>query len=413
MSEAGKSLAKEFMLLVTFASVIFSTALTRGGLLESVHAFGNSAIGPLLLLLALATIFYFFYLKGKLKKPLLSLKVDKGSLYSVSFFVGFWSLIFIFLICFWGVAFPIIAGALLANPMTTAPAFYNNWIFPFAMAFVAGLIGCSVHGITGFKRFALLVAVALGAGVVLVQAQWPTPNLLANLGIPLLAVGFFATVYKMVSVLPKNKRSLRQFGRSLLHLAIIFTLVGVFFSSAAKQVNEIRDARSYTRIETLGLAIDLKNFTVYTGRGRVYSMQWGLYVPEYSSLKMDITIEQGGRFYDSALWIHYYTLHGVVSTPLIVTTPTGDIYLRMLHTESMTNSLLNALDGKQVIPEDLTLSVEVNPTRISCVGWSGLNEPRNCCSINERNFQASSQKSLKNAESGHHSVSYFMSRIMY
>ncbi len=370
VSSAAKSLAKEFMLLVTFAGVIFATALTRGGLLESVHAFGTSAIGPLLLVLALTMIAYFFYLKGKIKKPVFSWRVDKGSLYSVSFFIGFWSLIFILLVCFVGVAFPIVAGALLSSSLKTEPAFYYNWIFPFAMAFVVGLIGCSMHGITGFKRFALLVAIALGAGVVLVQAQWPTPVFLANMGIPLLAVGLFAALYRMVSVLPKNKRSLRQFGRSLLHLAIIITLVGVFFSSAAKQENMIVDARPNTRIETLGLAIDLKNFTVYTGTGRVYSMQWGLSVPESSALKMDVTIEQGGRFYASVLWIHYYTLHGIVSTPLIITTLTGDIYLRLLQTESMTNSLLNALDGKQVIPEDLILSVEVNPAVY--LVWAGV-----------------------------------------
>lgn len=370
LSEEGKSQTRELILLITFATVVFATALTRGGLLESVHAFGTSPIGPILLLLALSTAVYFFYLKRKIEKPLFSLKVDKSSLYSVSFFIGFWSLIFIFLVCFWGVAFPIIAGVVLANPLSTGAAFYNNWSFPFTMAFVAALVGCSMYERTGFKKFIILIGVALAAGVFLVQVQWPTPNLFANLGTPLLVVGFFAALYRMIKVLPKKKRSLRQFGRSLLHLAIIITLIGVFLSSTTKQISEIRDAKPNTHIETLGLGIELKNFTVYAGTGRVLSMQWGRFVPEYSALKIDVSIEQAGRTYDSALWIRLYTLYGVVSTPLIVTTLTGDIYMRMLQTESMSNALLQALDGKQVLPVDLILSVEVN-SAVYLV-WTGV-----------------------------------------
>ena len=133
LSKKDKSLTRELMLLMTFATVIFTTALTRGGLLVSVHAFGTSPLGPILLLFAIGMIVYFFYLTRGIKKPLFSLEVEKSSLYSVSFFTGYWSLIFIFLVCFWGVASPIIGGFLLANPMTTDIGFYNNWNFPFAI----------------------------------------------------------------------------------------------------------------------------------------------------------------------------------------------------------------------------------------------------------------------------------------
>lgn len=370
LSKAGKSLAREVMLLVTFASVIFATALTRGGLLTSVHAFGSSPLGPLLLLFITAFASYFFYLWRRTQKPLFSIKVDKSSLYSVSFFVGFWSLIFIFLVCFWGLAFPIMAGVFLSSSMTTAPAFYYNWTFPFAMAFVAALIGCSLQGRTGFRKFVVLLAGTLVVGILLAFLQWPTPNLLANLGIPLLALGFSATLYRVISVLPKNRRSLRQFGRSLLHLAIIITLVGVFLSNTTKQESVINGVRPNTRIQTLGLTIDLKNFTVYTGTGRVYYMQGRFNVTEYSALKMDITVQQGGRSYSSALWTRLYPLSGVVSTPLIITTPTGDIYLRMLQTQTMTDSLWSALDGGRVLPQDLNLSVDFNPAMY--LVWSGV-----------------------------------------
>lgn len=370
LSKKRKSLTGELMLLLTFVAVIFTTALTRGGLSVSVHAFGASPIGPILLILALCMAVYFFYLKKDIGKPLFSLEVDKSSLYSVSFFTGYWSLIFIFLVCFWGVAFPIIGRILWENPMTTGVDFYNNWNFPFVVVFVAALIGCSTHEKIDFKKFAALVGGALGVGVVLVQVQRPTPNILANFGIPLLIVAFFAVIYRLVRVLARKRRSLRLLGRSLLHFAIIVTLIGVFFSSTTKQVSGDILTKPNTTIETLGLRIELKNFTVYNGTGNVHSMEMRRCVPEYSALKMDVTIEQGERTYDAALWIRYYTLYGVVSTPLIITTWRGDIYIRMLHTESMNNALEQALMGEKVLPQDLIVTLEIKP--VVYLVWGGV-----------------------------------------
>ena len=353
-----KSLTMEFMRLIAFAAVTFTTALTRGGLLVSVHAYATSPIGPAFLLLVLGFAVYFFYLKKEVRKPLFSLKAKKSSLYSVSLFVGFWSLIFIFLVCFWGLALQIIAGAFLANPVKTSADFYNNWNFPLVIAFVAALIGCNIQERIDFKKFTILLLGALSAGVVLVQVQQPTPNVLANLGIPLLSVALFAVAYRLVQVLLKKKRSFRMIGRGLLHFAIIVTLIGVFVSSTTKQVSYIPSAKPNTTVETLGLKIELKNFTVYTGTGQVHSTQ---IIPEYSALRMDVAIQRGGSVYYGALWIRLYTLHGVVSTPLIITTMTGDIYVHMHETESLYDSLVQALLDTEVLPEDLIITVEIVP----------------------------------------------------
>lgn len=58
----SKDLAKELTLTITFSMIIFASALTRGGLLESVHAFGKSPVGPVLLGFAFCVVLYFFYL---------------------------------------------------------------------------------------------------------------------------------------------------------------------------------------------------------------------------------------------------------------------------------------------------------------------------------------------------------------
>ncbi len=372
ISERSKSLTKELMLLLAFTTVIFTTALTRGGLLLSVHAFGTSPLGPVLLFFAFGVIVYFFYLKKGLEKPLFSLRVEKSSLSSVSFFAGYWSLIFIFLVCFWGVAFPVIGGMFQPNLGATSPDFYSNWNFPFVLAFVAALVGCSLHEIIGFKEFTGFVGCAVVVGIVLVLLRWPTSNVLANFGIPLLVVALVSVMYKLSKTLLAKKRSTRVFGRSLLHLAIVVTLLGVFVSSTAKVSSGIVSARPNTTVEQLGLEIELKNFTIIKGVGSVYSIQWNQYVPEYSALKLDIVVKQGNMVYEEALWIRRFTISGVVSPPLIIATWTGDIYLRLLNTESIDNALWLALNDVEVQPEDLMITVDINPMVHLVWAGSGL-----------------------------------------
>ncbi|NIU38752.1 hypothetical protein GWN65_01925 [Candidatus Bathyarchaeota archaeon] len=368
--EKRKSLARELMILVAFVTVIFATSLTRGGLLVSVHAFGISPIGPILLLFGLALVIYFFALKRRIKSPLYSFHVERSSLFSVSLFLGFWSLIFLLLVSFWGIAFPLVSGLLRGVSQSTSAEFYNNWSFPFALAFVAALIGCSTHEKVGLKKFGTIVAASLATGVILVQLGWPTPNVLSNLGIPLLIVALSAVTYRLFQVLLRKKRSFRLFGRGLLHLAIVVTLIGVFASSAAKQVSGEILATPNTTISALGLDISLQDFTIYNGTGNVHSMSWQRCVPEYSALKLDIVIQEGGITHQTALWIRYYTLYGIVSPPSIITTWTGDIYIRMLHTESMSDSLIQALANNQVLPEDLYVTVEKSP--LIYLVWTGV-----------------------------------------
>jgi len=367
-----RSSAKELMILLTFAALIFLSALTRGGFRTSIHAYALSPAGPILLLFLLGMAIYFFYAKRNIDKPFFSFEFNKSSLQSVSLLIGYWSLIAIFIVCFFGVVFPIIGGIFVTNPPLPSENFYNTWNFPFVMGFVAALVGCSVHDKLRLRTFAVLVIGALAAGFLFVQLQFPTPNLLANLGLPLLMLGLLAVTYGLARDLLNRKWVTRRSGRRILHLGIIITLIGVFISSATRQTSVIQDARPNTSLDALGLRIELENFTVYNGTGSVYSEVAGWTVPEYSALRMDVVIEQGGSTYNGALWIRLYTLQPPppVSTPLIITTWTGDIYLHMYHTASMYNSLVQALMDRRVLPEDLTVIVETIP--MVYLVWAGV-----------------------------------------
>ncbi|UCG44942.1 MAG: hypothetical protein JSV58_06040, partial [Candidatus Bathyarchaeota archaeon] len=122
-------------------------------------------------------------------------------------------------------------------------------------------------------------------------------------------------------------------------------------------------------LETLGVTMYFGDFTIFHGTGAAYSPEAMQQVPEYSALKMNVTIEYGGGTYHDALWIRLYTIHGVVSTPLIISTWTGDIYIHMHHTASMYNALVQALLDTTNPPEDLLVTVEIIP--LTNLVWLG------------------------------------------
>lgn len=369
MSGNGKSLTKETMILTTFASMVFLSALTRGGFTSSVHAYAVSPVGPILLVFALGMTIYFFYLKRRIKQPFFSLEVDKSSIYSVSSFVGYLSLMLIFLVCLFGVLLPIFGRLLVTDFPSTAPSFYNTWSFPFVMVFVVALIGCSFERGFGFRRFTALLTSILIVGIVLTQIQLPTTNALANFGIPLLLLGLAFVTYRLVQAILDKKRSLRLFGRRMLHFGIVITLLGVFISSAAKQTSIVSEVKPDTTLETLGLKIHLLNFSVYNATGQVYSPQIGMTVPEYSALKLEVEVFDGIITHHEELWARLYINYGIVLEPTAVTTLTGDAYLHMDYSQAIYNSLLQAFMGNQITPENVTLIVQTTP--LIYLVWAG------------------------------------------
>ena len=126
ISKHKSSLTQESMIMLTFASLVFFSALTRGGLTQSVHSYATSAIGPIMLSFAVAMIgLFFFFAKGK-KKSFLKLEFDPSH-----FFPGR------------------LCGFLVANThrnrLLSGLAFrdfsYSLLTYPFVLLFVVSLVG--------------------------------------------------------------------------------------------------------------------------------------------------------------------------------------------------------------------------------------------------------------------------------
>jgi cytochrome c-type biogenesis protein CcmF len=348
-----KSFTREFMILITFASLVFLSALTRGGFTQSVHSYSISPVAPIMIAFSVAMITYFFYLEKAGKQPLFKLEVERTAS-SRSSFIGFWALMLIAIVCFAGLAFTGFS--------------YNTWTFPFVIAFIAALIGCSFSEKTPFVRLLLIVIGTLTAGLLMVLIQFPAINVLAVLSLPLLIVAVLAVFYKLIRV--SCRKAVKRLGQSLLHIGIIVLLIGVFVSAGAKSTTTIADVESGTPVEGLGVTLEMGDFTVTSSQSNVYNEELGAVVPECSSISGDVAVQYLGKTYPSSLSANFYPNYGLVIRPLVVSTETGDVYLHFDYTGELYDSLTQELTGDTVAPESVAVTVQLNP--LIYLVWAGV-----------------------------------------
>ena len=357
--KSKQSLTREFMILITFASLVFLSALTRGGFTQSVHSYAISAVGPIMLGFALGMVGYFFYLKKGRKISLFKLEVDKSSLSSRSFFLGFWALIIIAIVCLVGLA--------------VSNFSYNYFTFPFVLIFVFGLIGFSLNEKTHYARLLLIAVIILGIGAAITVVGFPNVNLLTTLSLPLLILAFSTLLYKVAKTI--QGKSLRLLGQSLFNLALIVLLLGVFVSAGAKTTTTLTNVKTDTPVDATQFRIELFNLVITNSSELIYNEQTAAIIPEYSTVKVDVTIQQSENTYTGHLTASFYPNYGLILRPLILTTAIGDLYAHLDFTDPILsdplyNALVQTLEGHSFVPEELSVTVQTNP--MVYLVWGGV-----------------------------------------
>lgn len=165
------------LIILTYCLVIFGTFLTRSGVLSSVHAFAQSAIGPL--------FFGFIGVTFVISLVLLLRRWDElkaethmTNLLSREALFLLNNLLFlsIMVVCFWGVIFPLISELFTGQKVTVGPPFYERATGPL----FAGLL--FLMGIAPLAAWRHSTAKTLG------KAVWkPAVFSLLGIIIPLIA----------------------------------------------------------------------------------------------------------------------------------------------------------------------------------------------------------------------------------
>ncbi|MBM3679148.1 MAG: heme lyase CcmF/NrfE family subunit [Actinobacteria bacterium] len=269
---------------LAFGLSLFGTFLTRSGVINSIHSFSRSSIGPwflalLVIAVAFATALIFWRL------PILRAKTRLESLLSreATFLYNNLLLIALTLAILWGVAWPLVTEAVRGEAVVVGPPFYNFFLRIFGLPLlllmgIAPLIAWRKASLRGVGRmFAWPLAVAVAAGVVLIAlgAGSSLPGLLAYTFSAFVLAAIALEFWKgttarraltgeawpaaFAQLMGRNRR---RYGGYVVHVAIVMLAIGIAGSSAYDTVAENRKplrigdslavgdyALTYTRLE--------------------------------------------------------------------------------------------------------------------------------------------------------------------
>ncbi len=236
------------LIILTYDLVIFGTFLTRSGVLSSVHAFAQSAIGPaffgfigLTLVLSVALLLY--------RWNDLRAEAEMKSMLSREALFLLNNLLFlsVLIVCFWGVIFPLLSELVTGQKVTVGPPFYERATAPLfgGIMVLMALAPLSAWGKSTWKTLgraiwkpgllALLITLGLWLGGM--------RNLVALIGFFLVMLVTLVTLYeiwratharqkaqKESFLLALGKlfaRNRRRYGGYLVHLSMMMMALGI------------------------------------------------------------------------------------------------------------------------------------------------------------------------------------------
>jgi cytochrome c-type biogenesis protein CcmF len=248
------------LVILTFFLTIFATFMTRSGIVQSVHAFGEDPELTRLFTMFMATILAVSFGFVLYRLPLLKSRNELDSVLSreAAFMVNNWILLSAALFILFGTLFPTISEAVTGERLTVGPPFFNKFMLPIGLVLLA-LTG--VGPLLAWRKSALIslrnqflwpVAVGLsvsGALVALGVRVWTS-------GICWALCGFVAgtvaqefwhgarvrqantgtdVLTAMIGLVGRNKR---RYGGYIVHLGIVLIFLG-FAGEGFKQTEKV------------------------------------------------------------------------------------------------------------------------------------------------------------------------------
>ncbi len=236
------------LIILTYSLVIFGTFLTRSGVLSSVHAFAQSAIGPAFFVFIGVTFSISIALLIR-RWPELRGETEMKSLLSreALFLLNNLLFISILVVCFWGVIFPLVSELVTGQKVTVGPPFYDRATTPIfaGLMFLMGIAPLSTwRRSTVYTIGRVLWKSALAALLVTIVLYFTyTQNGLALLGFYLIALVLLVTLYEFWRAMNARSkatgenylaalwnlfgRDRRRYGGYIIHMSMMLMALGI------------------------------------------------------------------------------------------------------------------------------------------------------------------------------------------
>jgi cytochrome c-type biogenesis protein CcmF len=236
------------LVILTFFLTIFATFMTRSGVVQSVHAFGeNPELARMFTGFMILTIVVSFGLVIA-RMPLLRARneLDSWASREAAFLVNNWVLLFSAFFILFATMFPTLSEALTGERLTVGPPFYNRWMVPIGLILllltgVGPLLAWRKSTLSNMQRqflWPVVGGVVVTAGVVLLGVPFWASGLCFGL------CAFSATTIiqefirgaavrrqatgtdRLTALVGLVARSRRRYGGYLVHVGVVLMFLG-------------------------------------------------------------------------------------------------------------------------------------------------------------------------------------------
>ena len=251
------------LIVATFALALLGTFLVRSGVLQSIHAFGDSTVGPYILgLIAVVLVGSTALIVSRLDDLRSPKRIDSLASREAVFLINNLLLVALTVTIFWGTFFPLISELFTGTKASLAAPWFDRYTTPLAILLVlftgvGPLLAWRRISWASAKRVFLvpaIVAAATGIGLALFTGAWEEPWALALFVVAAFALtglaqefwrgaaarrslrgGSFAAA--LVAIVSRNRR---RYGGYIVHAGVAVLLIGIAASSSFQTNRDLR-----------------------------------------------------------------------------------------------------------------------------------------------------------------------------
>ncbi len=240
------------LIMLTFLLCILGTFITRSGVIQSVHAFGVSSMGPLFLAYIAAVLVVFAYLMylrmDKLKEEN---RLDSFLSREATFLLNNLILLGAAVATLWGTIFPMLSEMVAGKQITVAAPFFNQINGPIFLALIVLMGVCTLIGWRRAspehlkRNFVPPLLGAAGATILLVALGVRDPYGLAAFAAAAFVLGavtleFYRGIRARMRMYRENvavapvqlvNKNRRRYGGYIVHIGVILAVVGIVGST--------------------------------------------------------------------------------------------------------------------------------------------------------------------------------------
>jgi cytochrome c-type biogenesis protein CcmF len=299
------TIAAPMLAAVSFILVIYAAIVVRSGLFNSVHAFGETSTGTLLLFFIGVTTLVSLGLGIKRYfEETETTEEDRGFWNKTNiFYVTLLVFVVLAFVSFWGITFPVfiqLTQGIKVNVASDTKNFFNVWSYPFTLILLLALGFCLNYKESIKEKHKKMLFVVLALTVLTMLPRFENfyvldhnspfwvrePEIYKLIGSISLISIFPPLIYALVSVLEylngylrvTNMRvKIKGFGIAMVHIAVVLIILGAVVSSTKT-----------TSIDRINIPIGAKGQLIDVGN------DYGIRVIELSSRSLTESSSAGG-----------------------------------------------------------------------------------------------------------------------